>query len=125
MWLLFYETGVKVDQAWEKVANATVNDELGTHAKVNPFEDRGEGKVLYDHQHAISVYTKDFTKKKHVLDIENKLRSLDLKGRMVYKPRVYSNIGVFSENKWKLMPGIYTSHWDTVNKKSKVRENEK
>ena len=121
MWLIFYETAVKGDEAWEKVAKATVNGELGTHAKVNAFEDRGEGN---DDQHVISVYTKDFTKKTHVMDIEKKIR-LYLRNRMVYKPLVYSKIGVYSGNKWKLRPDIYSSNWDPIKKVSSIRDNVK
>ena len=95
MWLLFYETGVKGDEAWEKVAKATVNGELGTHAEVNPFEDRCEGNVLYDDKHIIIVYTKDFTKKKHVMDIEKKNSSVFEESYGLQTPCLLKNWRVF------------------------------
>ena len=125
MWLLYYDTGYKIDEKWETIAKATVKDELGTQAKVSPFEDTRRGQELYDNQHVVGVYTKDFTNKKDVNGIEDKLRKLNNKCRMSYKPYVYTQIGVYSHNKWGLRPGIYTSHWDPVKMVSTIRDNEK
>ena len=122
-WLLFIQTGTGIDEAWEKIATATVKDKLGTHAKVTPLEDVGEGKALHGQEHAVSVYTRDFTDKADVMKMEGKLRDLGLRGRMAYKPRFYSIIGVYGQNKWRLRPGIYSSHWDEVNNEASVRDN--
>ncbi|XP_071797199.1 UPF0696 protein C11orf68 homolog [Asterias amurensis] len=120
IWLLFFYTGTRIDEAWEKIATATVKDKLGTHAKVTPLKDAGEGKALHGQEHVVSVYTRDFTDKAHVMEIEEKLRDLGMRGRMAYKPRFYSIIGVYAQNKWRLRPGIYTSHWDEVNNEASV-----
>ena len=120
IWLLFFDTGVQVDEAWEKIATATAKDELGMHAKVTPLKDKGEWKSLHGSQHTVSVYTKDFNNKEDVMEIERKLRDLGMKGRMAYKPRVYTITGVYSQNKWGLRPVIYTSHWNAVRNASSI-----
>ena len=120
IWLLIFDTGVQVDEAWEKIARATAMDELGTHAKVTPLQDEGEGKALHGSHHAVNVYTKDFTNKEDVMEIERKLRDLGMKGRMAYKPRVYTIMGVYSQNKWGLRPSIYTSHWNAERNASSI-----
>ncbi|XP_038065971.1 UPF0696 protein C11orf68 homolog [Patiria miniata] len=126
IWLLFLDTGEEIDNAWEKIARATVRDKLGTHAKVTPREDTKEGKALYatasQEQHVVSVYTKDFTDKEDVMKVEAKLRKLGFRGRIVFKPRVYSSLGIYSENQWGLRPGIYTSNWDPRKLAGNIRD---
>ncbi len=126
MWLVFQNSGERVDEAWEKVARGTVANKLGTHAKVTPTEDKGSPEEsLHDGQYVISVYTENFNDKREVDNLEDKIRKLGMTGRMAFKPRVYSKIGFFSENEWGLRPGIYTSHWNPVENKSTIRDNEK
>ncbi|XP_033636565.1 UPF0696 protein C11orf68 homolog isoform X1 [Asterias rubens] len=126
IWLVFQNTREKVDEAWRKIAKATVADMLGTHAKVTPTEDAGTPEeVLHSGQYVISVYAENFDKKDEVYNLEDKIRKLGMTDRMAFKPRVYSKIGVFSENKWGLRPGIYTSHWHPDVDESKIRDNEK
>ncbi|XP_033630109.1 UPF0696 protein C11orf68 homolog [Asterias rubens] len=122
IWLLFFTTGTRIDEAWEKIAKVTVKDKLGTHAKVTPLEDVGEGKALHGQEHAVSVYTRDFTDKADVMKMEGKLRDLGMRGLMTYKPRFYSIIGVYAQNKWRLRPSIYSSRWDEVNNEASVRD---
>ena len=99
-----------------------MKDKLGTHAKVTPLEDAGEGKALHGQHHAVSVYTRDFTDKADVMKMEGKLRDLGMRGLMTYKPRFYSIIGVYAQNKWRLRPSIYSSRWDEVNNEASVRD---
>ncbi|XP_038066017.1 UPF0696 protein C11orf68 homolog [Patiria miniata] len=125
IWLLFFDTGDPVDTAWKKIATATAKDELGTHAKVTPYEDAGEGKTLHGTQHAISVYTADFSDKEDVMRLEGILRGMGMKCRMAYKPSVYSKLGLYSQNKWRLRPGIYSSQWDAIKRVGSIRDSTK
>ncbi|XP_038065992.1 UPF0696 protein C11orf68 homolog [Patiria miniata] len=126
IWLLFFDTGEEIDNAWEKIARATVRDELGTHAKVTPCVDTKEGKALYatasQEQHVVSVYTKDFTDKEDVMKVEAVLRKLGFRERITFKPGVYSKLGVFSQNQWGLRPSIYTSNWDPRKLAGNIRD---
>ncbi|XP_022090933.1 UPF0696 protein C11orf68 homolog [Acanthaster planci] len=122
IWLLFVNTAEEIDTTWEKIARATVKGKLGTHTKVTPVADTKEGKDLYGAQHVVSVYTKDFTDKSDVLKVEAALRRLGLRERIVFKPRVYSSLGVYSQNEWNLRPGIYTSHWDARKLAGNIRD---
>ncbi|XP_038071555.1 UPF0696 protein C11orf68 homolog [Patiria miniata] len=109
-WFSFFDTGEEIDNAWEKIAKATVRDELGTHAKVTPCEDTKEAKARK--RHVISVYTKDFTDKDDVMKVEAKLRKLGFRKPIDFKPRVYATLGIYSKNQWGLSPSIYVSNWD-------------
>ena len=108
-WLSHHDLGDPVDRAWEKIARATVEGKLGTHAKVTPCQDQKGSEDLYEGNHTISVYIKDFTDKAEMLRVEKALRSLGITEIMKFKPRVYSSIGIYSNNEWNVRPTIYTS----------------
>ncbi|XP_002739832.1 UPF0696 protein C11orf68 homolog [Saccoglossus kowalevskii] len=105
-WLIHLDPGFKADHAWHAIATATVNAQLGTRAQITAFN-----SAIDDYQHVISVFNADFTDKQQVYDLENKIRAVGIKCEMKYKPYVYTQLGIYRNNKWGLRPTIYRSNY--------------
>ncbi|PHH58483.1 hypothetical protein CDD81_5658 [Ophiocordyceps australis] len=106
-WLLFCEP-TEVNDMWEAVAKATVDNKLGIAAKVAPkCPEHG-----YRRQQLLCVYTADFHDRIDVGRVLQYLRKLKLfrsKEIIYYKPDVYTYIGLSQGNPWGLRASIYTS----------------
>lgn len=114
-WLFFVETGAKVDSLWRLVAKGIVEGQLPARsAKVSPFNTQKDGK------HVICVYNDDFTNQEEVNLLEGAIRKIGIKCPMVYKPDVYTYLGVYRRNKWHLCPSIYKSVYEITSKQSKI-----
>ena len=53
------------------------------------------------------------TNAEQVLSIEKTLRAVPIKSDMQYKPNIYSQLGIYRNNKYKLRPTIYSSVKDS------------
>lgn len=103
-WLMMLDTGFKVDHAWECVARATADGRIKT-CKVSPY-DPGNGK------HVICVYNENFTEEDQVVRLDAAIRATGVKCSLSYKPDVYTYLGIYRNNRWKLSPTIYESKFD-------------
>lgn len=111
-WMLFpYQEDVNMQ--WAIVAEATVNRELGTAAKVAP--DSGDGDRT---PRLICVYTKDFSDMDDVKRVLERIVELGLvkkKGAVgeargiYYKADAFTELGITSGNEWGLKPSLYAS----------------
>jgi hypothetical protein len=63
---------MEVNEVWGVVARAVANNELGTAARVAPFDGDNRKDRL------ICVYTKDFSDKEDVSRVVNKMKNLGL-----------------------------------------------
>ncbi|XP_078000892.1 UPF0696 protein C11orf68 homolog [Glandiceps talaboti] len=113
-WLMHMDPGFKTDHAWEMVAKATVQGQLGCSAKVSPFDPTKPYS-----RHVICVYNNDFTDKQAVYELEDKIRSVGIKCHLSYKPDVYTYLGIYRNNKWQIRPTIYESIY-TLHKGSRI-----
>ncbi|KAI0198652.1 hypothetical protein F4808DRAFT_462590 [Astrocystis sublimbata] len=102
-WLLFC-TAFEVNAVWELIAKATAQNELGIAAKVAP-----KSNVDQRMERLICVYTADFSDKKDVIRVANKLKQLGLvKNKPIYyKPDAYTYLGIASGNPWEIRASIY------------------
>lgn len=88
--MLFVEPGL-VNEVWERVAQATVRNELGIAAKVAPREERGSPR-----ERLVCIYTYDFRDRDDVARVLHRLRQLELvRDRAAGKP-IYYKAGVYS-----------------------------
>lgn len=99
----FFLYSPAIDNVWKRVAKAVVSGKLGFAAKVNAHDPE-------DNTHVICVYTEDFTNEEHVRKVEESLRKEGVKGRMTYKPGIYTTLGIYRDNPWRLRPTVYSSH---------------
>ncbi|KAL7620024.1 hypothetical protein AAE478_010573 [Parahypoxylon ruwenzoriense] len=104
-WMIFCPV-FQVNEAWETVAKATVNNELGIAAKVAP---RSTSDKRADR--LICVYTANFSDTKDVRRVAEKLKQLGLvqpRARpLYYKPDVYTYLGIARGNPWDIKASIY------------------
>ena len=47
---------------------------------------------------------------KEIHEIEKVVRNISIKCELLYKPNIFSTIGIYRENKYKLRPTIYVSN---------------
>lgn len=111
-WMLF-PTAEDVNSQWAIVAEATVNRELGTAAKVAPNSGDGDRTPRL-----ICVYTKDFSDMEDVKRVLSRMVELGLvkqKGAageergIYYKADAFTELGISSGNEWGLKASLYAS----------------
>ncbi|XP_071159983.1 UPF0696 protein C11orf68 homolog [Mytilus edulis] len=118
-WLFYAESGAKADHLWSIVAKAIVKGEIPCHsAKVSPIEDCGENKDKFEH--VVCVYNDNYLNEEEVMDCEHGLRKIGIKCPLMYKPDVYTYLGVYRNNPWDLRPSLYRSDYDVISGKSKI-----
>lgn len=104
-WLMHLEAGFKLDHAWESVARAVLDGKIDS-AKVSPYNPSGSARQV------ICVYNQNFTDESEVVRLDSIIRATGLKCPLNYKPDVYSYLGIYRNNCWKLCPTIYESKFD-------------
>ncbi|XP_056091653.1 UPF0696 protein C11orf68 homolog isoform X2 [Rhinichthys klamathensis goyatoka] len=104
-WLMHLDTGFKVDRAWESIARATLDGRIDS-AKASPRNPRS------DSRHVICVYNQNFTDEEQVMRLDANIRAAGVKCVLNYKPDVYTYLGIYRNNRWKICPTIYESMFD-------------
>lgn len=104
-WLMHLDCGFKVDHAWECVARAALDGKIST-VKVSPHNPKGQGKQV------ICAYNQNFTDESEVIRLDSVIRATGVKCALSYKPDVYTYLGIYRNNRWKICPTIYESKFD-------------
>ncbi|CAL8384147.1 unnamed protein product [Arctogadus glacialis] len=104
-WLMHLEAGFKLEQAWECVARATLDGKM-RQVKVSPNNPHSDSKQV------ICVYNHNFTDEVEVMRLDTAIRSTGIKCSLSYKPDVYTYLGIYRNNRWKLCPTIYESKFN-------------
>lgn len=104
-WLMHLDSGFKVDNAWECVARATLDGKIST-VKVSPYDPKGDSKQV------ICAYNENFTDESEVMRLDSDIRATGVKCPLSYKPDVYTYLGIYRSNRWKLCPTIYDSKFN-------------
>jgi len=96
-----------VDRYWSKLAIAMISGGLGPSVyciKVSPaVEDGGRN------EHVICVYTPDYRDTVQVMRVENLMRSAGVVNDLLYKPDIFSTLGIYRANKWGFKASIFGS----------------
>ncbi|XP_061769812.1 UPF0696 protein C11orf68 homolog [Nerophis ophidion] len=104
-WLMHMDCGFKVDHAWECVARATLDGKI-YQVKVSPHDPVKGGKQV------ICAYNKNFTDEDDVVRLDMHIRASGVKCPLVYKPDVYTYLGIYRNNRWNICPTIYESKFN-------------
>jgi hypothetical protein len=104
------------DDVWEKIARATAMGNLGCAAKITPTRNLRESHPV------ICVYVKDSTDRHEVqrvlLTLRNDLGIME--GMSGFKPDVFTHLGIYRNNEWRLTPTLYNCKdvlaWDLSRK---------
>ncbi|XP_069116588.1 UPF0696 protein C11orf68 homolog isoform X2 [Argopecten irradians] len=121
-WMLIpVPTGVKVDVLWTKIARSIVDGSIpGCHyAKVSTMTIE---KMLGNNNpsHVICIYNDNFLDMDEVRALESGIRAIGIRGKLSYKPDIFTYCGVYRNNRWKITPVIYQSNYDVKSKQSKI-----
>ena len=92
-WLIFIEKE-NVDEIWEKIRDATVQNKLGLSAKVSTAKKNPESR---DERTVIYVNTRDWEDKDDVMRIREILKELGIEQRIGYKRNIETYQGEYSE----------------------------
>lgn len=104
-WLMHLDSGFKLDNAWECVARAVLDGKVSS-AKVSTYDPKGEGKQV------ICAYNQNFTDESEIMRLDSIIRATGVKCPLAYKPDVYTYLGIYRNNRWKLCPTIYESKFN-------------
>lgn len=111
-WLFYVDSGGKGDHLWSIVAKAIIKGLIPSDsAKVSPIDDLDEDE---GNKHVICVYNPNYLDKDEVFGCEEGLRKIGIKCPLMYKPDVYTYLGVYRDNPWDLRPSIYRSVYDIL-----------
>ena len=94
-----------------------MSGKCGISAKVSSHEQAGGGR---GRQHVVCVYNEDCTDKDSVYELESAIRGAGIKCNMTYKPDAFTELGIYSRNKWNISPTTYRSRYDATQSKSNV-----
>ncbi|CAC5360766.1 UPF0696 protein C11orf68 homolog,UPF0696 protein C11orf68 [Mytilus coruscus] len=118
-WLFHVDSGAKADHLWSIVAKAIVKGEIPCKsAKVSPYDDCAENNDKFEH--VVCVYNDNYLNEEEVMDCEHGLRKIGIKCPLMYKPDVYTYLGVYRNNPWDLRPTVYRSEYDVISGKSQI-----
>ena len=110
---MFHVNRKDVDALWRQLAWAVGFDKFPENvisASVTPVDDLGHDSAQDKGIHVISLWNNDFRDDETLLRTEKVVRrTLNVKKDMIYKPDVYSGIGIYRNNPWKLSPVMYSS----------------
>ena len=89
------------DKLWRLVARAVYDGKLGMSAKIS--KNHGQKRWL------ICVHTLSVTNEAMIFALQNALYAIGVSPRteMYYKPDVYTHLGIYTKNKWKITPVLY------------------
>lgn len=104
-WLMHLESGFKLDHAWSCVARATLDGKISL-VKVSPYN------PAVDKKQVICAYNQNFTDESEVVRLDSIIRATGVKCPLSYKPDVYTYLGIYRNNRWKLCPTIFESKFD-------------
>ncbi|XP_075999801.1 UPF0696 protein C11orf68 homolog [Genypterus blacodes] len=104
-WLMHLDSGFKLDNAWECAARAAMDGKISL-VKVSPYDPQRQSKQV------ICAHSQNFTDERDVMMLDSVLRATGIKCPLSYKPDVYTYLGIYRNNRWKLCPTIYESKFD-------------
>ena len=59
--------------------------------------------------HVICIYTPDYENKDEILRVDELIRKAGIRGQLRYKPTIFSVLGIYSNNKWRIPASIHFS----------------
>lgn len=113
-WLFSVRRGQDdVDSIWTSLASAMAKEDKTLPylaVKITSVNDIDDGSLQPTRDHMISIYTEDFTNEDNVFEVEKMLRQVSKKV-LTYKPDIFTVLGIYRNNKYRLKPVIYKSEW--------------
>merc|ERR1711874_475374 len=112
-WILTHG-GLQIDDIWQNLALAFAYDKFpkGTIAlKVSPVD---EFEPSRSHNHMIHVINRDMTDENEIILVERAIRNVSIRADLQYKPNIYTELGIYRNNRFGIRPTVYRSMKKTV-----------
>ena len=127
-----------IDRVWQKLAIAMFSGGLGPtvymvkvinsqfyeqgfldftdwlNVQVSPAAENGKN------EHVICVYNPNYQDVAQVMRVENLMRSAGVTTGLLYKPDIFSALGIYRNNKWGFRATIYSSRVMLAEGRSKI-----
>ncbi|KAG6886849.1 hypothetical protein C0992_002029 [Termitomyces sp. T32_za158] len=100
-WLIYAEPH-KIDDLWSRIVTAVIANApagVGARAKVSPARP-GE-------PHVVCVYVEDYSNEAEVGRVREALRRVGVHWKIGFKPDIYTHLGIYKANVWKIRPSRY------------------
>ncbi|KAF8067000.1 translation initiation factor eIF 4e-like domain-containing protein [Lyophyllum atratum] len=100
-WLVYADPH-QVDDLWSRIVTAVVASApsgTGGRAKVSPARP--------DEPHVVCVYVEDYSDGAEVGRVRDALRRAGVRWRIGFKPDVYTHLGIYKGNEWRIRPSRY------------------
>lgn len=91
-----------VDRVWNRIAKAVVEGQLGPCAALLKLESPRERDT-----YLCKVKTDNYLDENDVFRVLDKLKELEIPSKAAYKPVVFSQVGIYSNNSLGFRPSIY------------------
>jgi len=107
-WILHSGSGL-IDDIWKNLGLAFAYDRFpkGTIAlKVSPVD---ENEPSGSNNHAIQVINRDMTDENEIIGVERTIRNVSIRSDLQYKPNIYTELGIYRNNRFGIRPTIYKS----------------
>jgi len=98
-----------IDDIWQNLALAFAYDRFpkGTIAlKVSPVD---ENEPSGSNNHAIQVINRDMTDENEIIGVERTIRNVSIRSDLQYKPNIYTELGIYRNNRFGIRPTVYKS----------------
>ncbi|KAG6877625.1 hypothetical protein C0993_005537 [Termitomyces sp. T159_Od127] len=102
-WLIYAESH-KIDELWSRIVTAVIANAppgVGARAKVSPAR---PGEL-----HVVCVYVEDYSDEAEVGRVRESLRRVGVRWKIGFKPDIYTHLGIYKANEWKIRPSRYFS----------------
>merc|ERR1711874_206421 len=112
-WILTHG-GLQIDDIWQNLALAFAYDKFpkGTIAlKVSPVD---EFEPSGSNNHMIHVINRDMTDENEIILVERAIRNVSIRADLQYKPNIYTELGIYRNNRFGIRPTVYRSMKKTV-----------
>lgn len=100
-WLI-YAKPHKIDDLWSRIVTAVIANApagVGARAKVSPAHP-GE-------PHVVCVYVEDYSNEAEVNRVREALRKVGVRWKIGFKPDIYTHLGIYKTNEWRIRPSRY------------------
>lgn len=106
----------QIDEVWQRLVLDLAYGKFPKDTialKISPINDLEiPGANSSKNDHVVCIINRHMDDFKEVCEVEKALRGIPLRGELQYKPDIYSRLGIYRGNKYKIRPTIYTSIGD-------------
>ena len=74
-----------------------------------------------DAEHLVCIYNEDYQDKDQVMESERMIRQLGILCCMTYKPDIFTHLGIYKGNPWRIRPTLYMSQVRLPDRSRKIK----